>query len=301
MSKLITLFSAPKPFTNPHINLIQRNAIQSWLHLGEEVEVFLVGEEEGLDHVAQEYGVPQLTPVRCNELGTPLVSSIFELARRASQAPLMAYVNADILLLPDFVQAAKTLWAQRERFLAVSQRWDVEVTVELDFSEGWEQRLKAKIMRHGRLHPPAGSDLFLFPRTEFTAIPDFAVGRAGWDNWMIYASWQQGIPVVDLTPSVTIIHQDHDYSHLPGGQPHYNLEESQRNLELAGGMRAMYYILDSHVQLKDGRLRRPPQSLLRLLRKLELRLMPSEEQRHGWRWWLARRFRRARRFRMKEN
>ncbi len=298
MSRLITLFSAPKPFTNPHIDLIQRNAIQSWIHLDDEVEVFLVGEEAGLAEVAREYGIPQLAAVKRNDQGTPLVSSIFELAREASQAPLLAYVNGDILLLPDFVQAARSLITQCDRFLAISQRWDLEVKTPLDFSLGWERRLAAEVSHRGRLHPPAGSDIFLFPRTEFGKIPDFAIGRAGWDNWMIFHACQERIAVIDATPAMTVIHQDHDYSHLPGGKPHYDLEESERNLNLAGGMRSMYYILDSHYQLKDGRLRRPPLSLLRILRKIELWLLPPEEKRHGWRWWLARRFRRARRFRM---
>ncbi|PWH15600.1 MAG: hypothetical protein DDG59_11175 [Anaerolineae bacterium] len=301
MSKLITVFSAPKPFTNPHINIIQRNAIQSWLHLGDEVDVLLIGDEAGLAEVAQEYGVVQLKQVERNEQGTPLVNSIFKLAREASRTPLLAYVNADILLLSNFVQTAHRILAQCDRFLAISQRWDLEVKTLLDFSQGWERRLTETLKQRGRIHPPAGSDIFLFPRSEFTRIPDFAIGRAGWDNWMIYHACQQGIPVIDATPSWTVIHQDHDYSHLPGGKPHYDLEESERNLNLAGGMRSMYYILDSHWQLKDGRLRRPPLTLLRLLRKLELWLMPPEEQRRGWRWWIARRFRRARRFRMRES
>ena len=49
---LITLFSAPKPFTNPHIAMIQRNAIKSWTLLPD-VEVILLGEEEGLAEAAQ--------------------------------------------------------------------------------------------------------------------------------------------------------------------------------------------------------------------------------------------------------
>jgi hypothetical protein len=62
----LTIFTAPKPFTNPHIAVIQRNAIQSWLHLGTEVDVILVGEEEGLAQAAQEFGVPLLKEVRRN-------------------------------------------------------------------------------------------------------------------------------------------------------------------------------------------------------------------------------------------
>jgi len=77
---LITLFSAPKPFTNPHIALIQRNAIKSWTLLPD-VEVILLGEESGLAEAARELSVKHLPHVKCNENGTPLISSMFQLAR----------------------------------------------------------------------------------------------------------------------------------------------------------------------------------------------------------------------------
>lgn len=291
----ITIFSAPKPFVHPHIATIQRNAIRSWQSLGPEVEVLLVGEEPGLAEVTQEYGLRQLPEVRRNASGTPLVSSIFALARQASQAPLLAYVNADILLLPDFVQAARQVWGQLEHFLVIGQRWDLNVRTLLDFSPGWDERLRAEVKARGRLHLPAGSDYFLFPRGLFTEMPDFAIGRAGWDNWMIYHARQQGWPVVDATPSLMVIHQDHDYSHLPGGKPHYELPESRRNEELAGGAANLYMVLDSDRQLVHGRIRPPRLTFLRLLRRAEVILTPANGQRRGGRGWLARRLRRLRR------
>ena len=53
---LLTLFSAPKPMTNPHIATIQRNAFASWKALGDEVEVALIGTEDGLAEAAREFG-----------------------------------------------------------------------------------------------------------------------------------------------------------------------------------------------------------------------------------------------------
>lgn len=206
----LTIFSAPKAFTNPHISTIQRNAIQSWTHLGPQVQVLLVGEEEGLAQAAAEYSVPLIPNVKRNDSGTPLVSSIFQLARQASQSPLLAYVNADVLLLPDFVEAALQVAGQLERFLVIGQRWDLDVRALLDFSAGWEQRLQGDRQQRGRLHLPAGSDYFIFPRALFGEMPEFAIGRAGWDNWMIYHARCQGWPVVDGTPTIKVIHQDHD-------------------------------------------------------------------------------------------
>jgi hypothetical protein len=291
---LLTLFSAPKPFSDPHIAVIQRNALQSWLRLPD-TEVVLVGSETGLAEVAAEFNVPLLPQVTRNESGTPLVSSIFALANQASTSPLLAYVNGDMLFTSDFVEGARAVAAAAEHFLIVGQRWDLDITRPLDFSNGWEQRLHTSTQSSGRLHPPQGSDYFIFPRGQFMDMPPFAIGRAGWDNWMIYYACQHGWPVIDATTSILAMHQNHDYSHLPGGQPHYDLEESHQNTILAGGTAHLYNMLDTNAVLANGTIQRPPFTLARLVRRAELRLMPPQDQRHGPRWWTVRRLRKLRR------
>jgi hypothetical protein len=265
----ITLFTAPKPFTNPHIATIQRNAIQSWLHLGEGVRVILVGDESGMAETAAEFGVLHLPQVQRNKDGTPLVSSIFELARQHSPDPLLVYLNADILLTPAFLEPVVQVARQTEHFLIVGQRWDLDVRQPLDFNPGWDEHLLADLRQRGRLHPPMGSDYFVYPRTCYTQMPPFAIGRAGWDNWMFTYARLQDWPVVDATPAITIIHQDHDYSHLPGGQPHYRLPETTENIRLAGGRRAIFTLLDADHTLQDGKLRRIPLRGRKLWREIE--------------------------------
>ena len=291
----ITIFTAPKPFTNPHINTIQRNALRSWLQRRTEVEVVVIGEEEGLAETAAELGILHLPNVERNAQGTPLVSSIFALACAATDSPLMAYLNADILLLPGFAQAARLVHEQADEFLAVGQRWDLDITRPREFTPGWEDRLQADLERSGRLHRPQGSDYFIFPRGLFADMPHFAIGRAGWDNWMIYHARQQDWPVVDLTPSVQVVHQNHDYSHLPGGRPHYDLEESDQNMRMAGGWHHMYPLLDTNRELREGQIVKPRPSFLRLLRWTEVWLTPPDGRKEGLRWSLARQFRRRRR------
>jgi hypothetical protein len=292
---MITIFSAPKGFSDPHIATIQRNAIQSWLHLGPEVNVLLVGQEPGLEEAARDYSVPLLSDVERNSAGTPLVSSIFSLARQACTSPILIYVNADILMLPDVVPACQQISSQADQFLAIGQRWDLEVKQRLDFSPGWDADLRADVHRRGKLHLAAGSDYFIFPRDLFVDMPDFAIGRAGWDNWMIYYARQKGWLVVDGTPSMMIIHQNHDYRHLPDGKPHYELPESRQNEAIAGGSAHLYMVLDSNKQLRNGALRPPPWSLVRLLRRAEVWLTPPDGKRQSLRWSAARQFRRLRR------
>ncbi|TAK12385.1 MAG: hypothetical protein EPO32_08830 [Anaerolineae bacterium] len=290
----LTIFSAPKPFRDPHIITIQRNAIQSWRLLGPEANVLLIGDEEGMAKTAAQLGVQHLPHVKTNEQGTPLVSNIFELARQHSDSALLCYVNADIVLLPGLVEQALNVLRQQPEFLLVGQRWDLDVTAALDFAPGWPRKLLDEARQRGRRHPPAGSDYFVFPRHLYSEVPDFAIGRAGWDNWMIYHAAQQPWPCIDGTPDIDIIHQNHDYRHLPGGQPHYRQPETLVNTALGGGARNMYLVLDSDRELRSGQVRRPRFTLLRMLRKVERVLWPPDD-RPGVRLALARRVRRLRR------
>ena len=267
---LITLFSAPKPFTNPHIATIQRNAIRSWTLLPD-VDVILLGEEHGLSGVARELDVKHIQDVSRNPSGTPLISSMFQLARENGQSDLLCIINADMILMSDFLDAARRSRSKRDKFVLLSQRWDLDITQPIDFTESWEDRLSSMVHRQGSLHRPAGSDFFLFPRSCYIDIPDFTIGRAGWDNWMIYKARQEGWPVIDCTPSLMIVHQNHDYAHLPGGKPHYEHPDTNQNIRLAGGLANIRYtILDATHQLADGKLVRPKMTSLRYTRKLEL-------------------------------
>jgi hypothetical protein len=100
---------------------------------------------------------------------------------------------------------------------------------------------------------------------------------------------------IDATPAVRAIHQSHNYGHLPGGVPHYDLEESEANRRLAGGKAHLYLILDANWQLVDGKIRPSPASLERLLRRAERRLYPEQGQATGVRKLFIRILRRLRR------
>jgi hypothetical protein len=266
----LTLFSAPKPFTDPKISAIQRNAIRSWVELGRDVEVILIGDEEGISSTVREFGVQHLKDVKKNSSGTPLVSSIFQNAREASHSPLLACVNADILLLPNFVTTAQKIVELHQRFLVVGQRWDLDINEELDFSSGWQSRLVHDCELHGDLHKPTGSDYFIFPRECFRSVPDFAVGRAGWDNWMIFESRLKGWKTIDATGEIQVIHQSHDYSHLPNGQAHYHLPETNENVRLAGGRRTIFTLTDANWVFVKGNISRKKPNLKRIVREIEI-------------------------------
>src|SRR5512146_1145722 len=158
---LITLFSAPKAFTDPATARMQRNAIRSWTLL-EDVDVLLLGEEDGLVEAARDLGVRHSASVAFNANHVPLVSSMLKVARESSDSPLLCIINADIILMSDLVAAARQVAKLapvqfKKGYVLLSRRWDLEVNRPLDFVEGWEARLRNHAEQDGRLHRPTGS------------------------------------------------------------------------------------------------------------------------------------------------
>jgi len=280
---LLTLFTAPKPFTDPHIDIIQRNAIRNWQALGDAVDVVVIGDEPGIADTCTELGVRHLPDVRCNEMGTPLISSIFDLARGASDSPFLMYSNADILILPEVIDVVQLIAQEKKRFLVVGQRWDMDIDESLKFTKGWAEQLRARVRSEGELHGQTGSDYFIYPRACFTRIPNFAVGRAGWDNWMIFHARWRHFPVVDATQAITIVHQDHDYTHLPGGIKHFYQPETADNVQKAGGRRSIFRLTDATHIFTNGQLRRKPIGWCAFWREVEIFPLTSLHSRLiGW-------------------
>jgi hypothetical protein len=264
----LTIFTAPKPFTNPHISVIQRNAIQAWLHL-ENVAVMLIGDEPGIPETAREFGLIHVPRVERDDKGVPTVRSVMSQGHAFSDSPLLCYANADMILMSDLVRAAHQASEQVKDFLVVGQRWDLDLPDPVDFSGDWEGRLRGEVKKRGEFYTPWGIDYFVFPRRLYTDVPNFTIGRPAWDNWMVYHASTSWGAAIDATRSVTVIHQIHDYSHLPGNKPPYGSEVAKRNLALAGGRKCVYNVLDTDLELIDGRVRRPKFMLARLTRRLE--------------------------------
>ncbi len=264
----LTIFTASKPFTNPHINIIQRNAVQAWKSL-EDVEVILIGDEPGIPEAAREFGVKNVPQVDRDEKGIPTVRSVMEVGHRHSDSPFLCYANADMILMSDVLAATRQVAAQAKDFLMVSQRWNLDVTELLDFSGDWESRLRAEIEKHGEFYNPWGIDYFVFPRHLYSDVPNFTIGRPVWDNWMVYHARTQWGLALDATRSVLVIHQNHDYSHLPGNKPPYGSEVAESNLAKAGGRRNAYNVLDTNKEFIKGKICSPKPHLARYLRRLE--------------------------------
>jgi len=254
---MLTIFSIPKAFKG-HIGVIQRNAIESWTHLQPRPEIILLGNDEGTADVARELGLRHLPKIACSDHGTPLLSDLFRQAEATATSPCMCYVNADIILLSEFLHAAEMVQGKFPRSLLVSKRINLEIAEKLNFGAGWEEAIKGRASASGKDEHYTGIDVFVFSRGMYQQIPDFAIGRLWFDHWLIKAVREQNLPVVDASQVAPVLHQNHDYGHVAGGKEQvWRGQEAERNFQFYGGVEHAYTLLDvTHELTPDGAIRR---------------------------------------------
>ena len=210
---MLTIFTIPKPFTG-HIGVIQRNAIRSWLNLVPECEIILFGDEPGIQEIAKEFGIIHVPDIRKTRYGTPFLDDVFFQAQQIAHHDVVCYCNAVIIFFNDIIDAVKKI--PLKEYLMMGERWDVDITTPLNISrENWSEEFRTYAQEHHTLLDFMGMDYFIFPRGMLLNIPPFAVGRRGWDNWLIFHVRSKKIPVIDATPVVHVVHQNHTYSHIP--------------------------------------------------------------------------------------
>ncbi|HMO13144.1 MAG TPA: hypothetical protein PKD64_01990 [Pirellulaceae bacterium] len=234
--KYLTIFTVVKPFIGKS-ETHQRNAICSWLNLGPHVEVLLFFDSPIPDDLR---GVQSFEIQERNRHGTPLLSEIFQKANDVARSSVLAYINADIILGEDFLRAIRKLDdSELGEWLAIGCRHDLEVDSLINFENesSWQAELLESAASKTKKASIVCKDYFIFPKGLFEQIPDFAVGRGNWDNWIVAHAKSLGLPVVDISQCVTAIHQNHDYSHVKGGRfaAYVHGDEAKENQRLAGG------------------------------------------------------------------
>jgi len=254
----LTLFAVPKAFTGD-MAWIQGNAIESWTKLNPRPDIFLMGRDQGTDHIARKLGIRHIPDIETSEFGTPLMHSIFRRAEECAHTSWLAYINADCLLLDDFTRALAMLPDELVRygipeFLLSSQRVEIDIRQAVDFSNPvWQAEIYGEVASHGVLDHKTAIELFLFSKGLFRDIPPFAIGRPCWDNWMVWFAWHNRTAIIDATEAFRVVHQCHDYSHVTGGwRKTRQGDEAQRNILLARGRFMSLDLACTHVLNESG-------------------------------------------------
>ena len=257
-----------RPFVEAHTTLIQRNAIQSWLALEPRPQIILLGDDAGVAEVAREFSVMHVRDVEKNAFGMPMRSSMCRIAHAAADHDLLCVINSDIIVL-DHLRDALSL-IPVERFVAAGRRYDLDVDEPINTAnEEWRSGLRERMRNEGSLRSPSTLDYVIYSRSITPPVlPPFPMNSFGWDPWFLYAHRRRGIPIVDVTQTIDIVHQNHQ---LPeearqrlkawGKDP-----QAMAELRAAGGFSSMMTLREADYVLTREGLQRPPRN--RLLSRL---------------------------------
>lgn len=224
---MITIFTIPRPFTG-QFDVIQRNAIRSWLRLEPKPEILLFEKSVPLlRQIAREFDV-ELFSVGRSPAGTPLITDALLQAQEIAKHDILCMANTDNIYMSDLPPAVQFIASQFEQFLMVGQRWNLNMTTELEitvdgrrwqihqemteileFQEDWEDDLRQRALAQDDIEHVGAIDYLIWRGNFYQNLPPLAVGQKGYDSLLVWLANQAEIPVVDVTQVVMVIHQDH--------------------------------------------------------------------------------------------
>jgi hypothetical protein len=222
----LSIFTTCKPMVGLDA-IHQDNAIRSWLALEPTPQVIVYGDEEGVkeycDHTRapgewRPYGLFHGSLLTYTRYGKPQVNELFDRGVHHEILPLSIYINADVCMFQDLVETCNDLAKLDYPFIASGQRLNLDCDVSVvTFAEMRSKAISAK-----NYLPPTGADYFIMPARWATPwtfrIPDgLGIGHLAWDNFIPWAAVHYGgATFIDVTRTVTAVHQNHPESNFDG-------------------------------------------------------------------------------------
>jgi|GEM_PF-1275092 FkbM family methyltransferase len=249
---MLTIFSTCRRFEGI-FGTIQTNALESWTRLEPRPQIIILGDDAGTAEICEELGLTHVPAVATSDLGTPLVSDMFARAQELAEFDTCCFINSDIILLPEtgaVVESARARFGSQ--YLVVGQRHDLAITTVLPFEDGWADELRDRARQRGKLRSEILLDYFIFPTGQFKDLPPFAIGRSAYDNWIVWHAGDIGAAVIDATRALTVIHQNHDYSHAGGMAAVWEGPEARRAHEMIGHWSRYHAVAHARFMFTDA-------------------------------------------------
>ena len=242
---------------------IYENTIRNWQLLSPDVIPILFTEVEqsdrkGIAHFAVQHGWQVLPVPKTSSMGIPILRHMFLEAQKTFNTKFYCYANGDILFdrnLTDTIRYLQTSahGGHIDKLLMVGRRsnWSIAKGVMLT-----ELAQVGHYAKNSSLFISEAQDYFLTTRDGYpwTTIPDFVVGRVGYDNWLVVTALTKKIPVVDATETVTALHQTGTDGEFAGFRA---MSEKHINHELAKGFDySLGHVTCGHfaTQRKNGKI-----------------------------------------------
>ena len=190
---------------------IYKNTIRNWQRLKPWIQpilYYLPGEKSLVDF-AKAHGWDVLEVPKLSKAKVPILRHMFIKAREKYTTPYYCYTNGDILFdngLIKTLQVLKPVTEKMKQVLIVGRRTNFKLSPGQVIDSFEDIRASAK---KGQLFGTNAQDYFISTTHGYPweTIPDFVVGRVGYDNWLVVTAIVKKMVVIDTTKTIIALHQ----------------------------------------------------------------------------------------------
>jgi len=215
----ISFITAFRKFKGNH-KMIQQSAMYSWKVNGIKVyapfnEVDTKQECDNWDNITLIDGVK-----RGREVGfptqSPIVPDLIAKALPAIDTVMVAYINSDIIITENFAEKMQQMFEKYGYDMyAVGSRSDIDLKECVSTPEAYKRVL-------GQEREPyddsTSSDIFIASKYTWRKIisemPDYILGRWGWDNYLHMTAEIYGLKKFNCSDSLPLLHCKHTFQHI---------------------------------------------------------------------------------------
>lgn len=247
---MFTIFTFPRPFQSP-FNTPQLNAINSWKKIHKDIEIYLINDEL---NTAKEFAIKN--EIKCidgkfSKYGSPLLKDAIQSINSVAKNDVILFINTDIIYLDGIKRTMDIVLNNFDKYFIVGRRVDYDIDYKISFSDEDYKKKLITMYENGDMHGLSGLDYWIFPKNTFNEIPNFVIGKPGYDNWLLAESKRKSIPVIDASNTIRILHQNHYYPQKKSDSYKIEYDENLKKAgNLLGSLRNSDFVVDSSFLLK---------------------------------------------------
>ncbi len=206
---ILTLFTTFK--SNPPKEHVYKNTIRNWEHFRSWVQpiLFYSPGDTNLLEYALKHGWDTIEVPKLSKAKVPVLRHMFLTARKKYKTAFYCYTNGDILFDDGLIKTLQALQPHTDKMkqvLIVGRRTNFKLFPgqNLDSFKGIKDAAK-----RGKLFGTNAEDYFATTTYGYPweSIPDFVVGRVGYDNWLVVTAIVKRMVVIDTTNTILALHQ----------------------------------------------------------------------------------------------
>jgi len=211
----IVYVTIPRSFIDTYLTP-QVNALNMIRNYDPSANIVLYSDDDGVKDYASKnlYHAPDVV-IKKGRL--PLVNEALKYCAINFPECYICYINSDMLLVGNTKELINYIDKRFSgNFIATGYRCNLHIDTVIKSNEIPDLLTKCSCKKTKGRH--SALDVFIFKSDIFRllSMPNFRVGRPGWDNWLAAKCRILGFALIDISNVVTLVHQEHPPAHVQG-------------------------------------------------------------------------------------